>query len=158
MPNHAPEGYDCPFCRLANGRDVGEPSGSSQDDVVYRDDDVTVFIASQWRPNNPGHVLIVPNEHYENIYEMPAELGTPIQRIARKIAIAFKSQYGSDGVSTVQHNEPVGNQDVWHYHLHVFPRYENDGLYGHRKRITRPEERRPYAEKLREFLSTLPGE
>lgn len=127
--------------------------GTNQNDVVYRDGEVTAFVATRWWPNNLGHVLIVPNEHYESIYELPPELGTPIQRIAQRIALAFKATYGCDGVSTRQHNEPAGNQDVWHYHLHVFPRYLNDGLYVRRGRSTTPEERRPYAEKLSKFLS-----
>ena len=92
MHDHAPDDYDCPFCRLVHGLDAGT-TGPTQDDVVYRDDEVTAFIASHWRPNNPGHVLIVPNGHYENIFDLPPELGTTIQRIAQKIAIGFKATY-----------------------------------------------------------------
>ncbi|MBA2364547.1 MAG: HIT domain-containing protein [Chloroflexia bacterium] len=149
MYNHAPEGYDCPFCRLAGGVDT---KLSSQDDVVYRDNSVTAFISAGWWPHNPGHALIVPNEHHENIYDLPPELATPIQRVAREIAIAFKETYGAHGVSTRNHNEPDGMQDVWHYHLHVFPRYRSDNLYLHRRESSTPEERRPYADKLKEFL------
>ena len=149
MHSHAPENYDCPFCRLVRGLKTNE---SSQDDVVYRDDDVLAFVSAGWWLNNPAHVLVVPNVHYENIFELPAELGTPIQRVAREIAIAFKETYGCDGVSARQHNEPAGNQDVWHYHLHVFPRYTDDHLYLQWWRPSTPEERYPYAVKLREFL------
>lgn len=150
MYNHAPEGYDCPFCRLVRGLDTVR---SSQEDVVYRDNDVTAFLSAGWWPNNPGHVLVVPNEHYENMYDLPSELVTPIQRVAREIAIAFKETYGADGVSTRNHNEPHGMQDVWHYHLHVFPRYAGDDLYLHRRSDSTPEERHPYATRLREFLT-----
>lgn len=153
MYNHASDEYQCPFCRIVQGGEGGGPTGSQQDDVVYRDDEVTAFVASHWWPNNPGHVLVVPSEHYENIYDLPPELGTAIQRIARRLALAFKATCGCDGVSTRQHNEPAGNQDVWHYHLHVFPRYANDHLYLQGKRPTTPDERRPYAVKLRKFLS-----
>lgn len=151
MFSHAPEGYRCPFCRLAQGEDVGG-HGSTQDDVVYRDADVTAFIASHWWPNNRGHILIIPNQHYENIYELPPELGSAIQATAQKITLAFKSTYRCDGVSTRQHNEPAGNQDVWHYHLHVFPRYTRDRLNLTRRRRTTPEMRAPYAARLRAFL------
>jgi histidine triad (HIT) family protein len=151
MHNHAPENYDCPFCRLACGLNT---SASTQHDVVYRDDAVTAFLSAGWWPNNPGHVLVAPNMHYENIFDLPPELGTPIQRVAREIAVAFKETYGCDGVSSRQHNEPAGDQDVWHYHLHVFPRYVDDHLYLHRRRPSTPQERHPYAVKLREFLST----
>ena len=98
-------------------------------------------------------MLVVPNLHYENLYELPPDLATPIQRVTRDIAIAFKETYGCDGVSTRQHNEPAGGQDVWHYHQHVFPRYRNDLLYLHRRGSSTPEERRPYAVKLRQFLA-----
>lgn len=150
MHNHAPEGYDCPFCRLVRGLDT---SASSQDDVVYRDESVTAFVSAGWWPNNPGHVLVVPNAHYENVYDLPPELATPIQRVTRNVAVAFKEIYGCDGVSTRQHNEPAGLQDVWHYHQHVFPRYEGDDLYLHGRIGSTAEERRPYAAKLRGFLS-----
>lgn len=59
--------------------------------------------------------------------------------------------YGCDGVSTRQHNEPAGDQDVWHFHVHVFPRYEGDGLYDSlpASAFVPAPERRPYAEQLR---------
>ena len=154
MYNHAPDGYDCPFCRLVRGFAT---SASSQEDMVYRDDDVTAFIAAGWWPNNPGHVLVVPNAYYENVYDLPPELATPIQRVTRDIALAFKETYGCDGVSTRQHNEPAGGQDVWHYHQHVFPRYRSDLLYRHRRGSSTPEERRPYAAKLRQFIAQSGG-
>jgi len=96
-------------------------------------------------------VFVVANMHYENVYELPPELGAPIQRAVWNVALAMKQAYGCEGVSTVQHNEPHGNQDVWHYH--VFPRYPGDDLYASRRRLTTAEERQPYAEKLREALS-----
>lgn len=150
MYSHAPEDYDCPFCRLTNGQVT---SGSTQADVIWHDGDVTAFVPTGWWPNNVGHVLIIPNRHYENIYTLPPELGTPIARIAQRLAIAFKELYECDGVSTRQHNEPHGNQDVWHYHLHVFPRYEGDDLYLSRRRNATAAERRPFSEKLRAWLS-----
>lgn len=149
MFNHAPEGYDCPFCRLASGRDT---SASSQADVIYRDAEVTAFMASAWWPNNKAHVLVVPNQHFENIYDMPPELGTPMQRVIREIALALKALYQCDGVSTRQHNEPAGNQDVWHYHVHIYPRYEGDMLYLTSREPSTAEERRPYTTMLRELL------
>ena len=82
----------------------------------------------KWKPSNPGAALVIPIKHYENIYELPDMLGGPIQRAVRETALAMKSAYGCDGVSTRQHNEPAGNQDVWHFHIHVFPRYAGDIL------------------------------
>lgn len=127
MPiSHAPSDYDCPFCRIVGG----EPSErTTPEHVVHQDERVTVFMNPRWWENNRGNVLVVPNEHFENLYELPPEYGTPILGAARDAALAMKSAFECDGVSTRQHNEPAGNQEVWHYHLHVFPRWEGDNLY-----------------------------
>jgi len=73
---------------------------------------------------------------------------------SRRAALALKEAYQCGGVSTRQHNEPSGYQDVWHYHLHVFPRYENDDLYlTYREGAPLPpEQRRIFAEKLKNYL------
>ncbi|HEX3722191.1 MAG TPA: hypothetical protein VHV31_05340, partial [Nitrolancea sp.] len=60
---------------------------------------------------------------------------------------------GCDGTSFRQHNEPAGNQEIWHYHLHVFPRYVDDDLYLRTRRDTTPEERTPYASMVQQYLS-----
>ncbi len=151
MYSHEPPGYECPLCQTVRGEDC-EDDWTKQSDVVYRDAHVTAFVTSQWLPNNAGHVCVIPNEHVENIYTLDAELAGRIHEVARRIAIGFMETYRCDGTSTRQHNGPAGNQEVWHYHLHVFPRYEGDGLYGARKRMTTPEERKPYAERLRAWL------
>jgi histidine triad (HIT) family protein len=95
-----------------------------------------------------------PNVHYENIYEIPDDVLGSVQVAGKRIALALKATYGCDGTSFRQHNEPAGYQEVWHYHLHVFPRYHDDGLYRRsmERRWTTPEERQPYAEKLRAAL------
>jgi histidine triad (HIT) family protein len=71
------------------------------------------------------------------------------------MAIAIRSTYGCDGTSTRQHNEPAGYQDVWHYHVHVFPRYHDDLLY--RTQATPiwvdADRRRPYADRIRGYLN-----
>ena len=73
---------------------------------------------------------------------------------AARVARALRSSYGCDGTSTRQHNEPGGGQDVWHFHVHVFPRHDGDDLYGGDAdvRWTAPEERAPYAARLRSAL------
>jgi histidine triad (HIT) family protein len=126
MFNHEPKDYACPFCLLVQG---GEGKYNSQQDIVYHDKLVTAFVSPRWWPNNPGNVIIVPNDHFENIYDLPARYAHRVQDLAKEVAIAFKEVYKCDGVSTRQHNEPAGGQDVWHYHLHIFPRYERDNLY-----------------------------
>ena len=151
MITHAPGGYRCPFCRIVVG-DFTDGVATCETDIVLLRPDVTAFIASHWWPNNPGHVIIVPNQHHENLYDLPLALATSIHVAAREVALAMKRAYRCAGISTRQHNEPAGNQDVWHYHLHVFPRYAGDNLYGTRRRATSSADRLPFAERLRRQL------
>lgn len=155
---HAPPDYRCPFCAIVRGIEAPYVH-TAQAEVVLRDSRVTAFIASNQWPNNPGHVLVVPNEHYENLYGLPDALAAPLQSAARRIALAFKAEYNCPETSTRQHNEPAGNQDVWHYHLHVFPRYENDALYGRPRLAVAVEARLEQAARIRERLESpaVPG-
>ncbi len=154
MFNHEPKGYICPLCQIAAGAPTDR--GSQEEDVVLRNDAVTAFVSAKWWRSNPGHVIIIPNQHIENIYDLPENIGHEIFDASKKIAIALKEAYDCDGTSVRQHNEPAGNQDVWHYHLHVFPRYKDDNLYLNHEDTYWPtlEEKRPYAEKLKEYFKS----
>ncbi|MEI8232133.1 MAG: HIT family protein [bacterium] len=153
MYNHAPSDYVCPVCLGLKGI-VNDKTLLLPQDVVYKDDLVTAFINSFWIKNNPGHVIVVPNEHFENIYDLPNDLGAHIHKIASKIAIAMKQSYGCDGITTLQNNEPAGGQHAFHYHFHIFPRYENDALHANMedKQFAAPAARKPFADKLRADL------
>ena len=153
MYNHAPPGYRCPFCAIAAGLEA-DYCYTSAEDVVLRTDHVTGFISSHWWPRNPGHVILIPNAHHENIYDLPDAYGAMLFQASRRVAVALKQEYGCDGVSTRQHNEPAGMQEVWHFHLHVFPRYVDDGLYVRTRErfLTTQSQRLPYADKLRSAL------
>jgi histidine triad (HIT) family protein len=85
---------------------------------------------------------------------MPEEIGHKIFDMSKKVTIAFKQTYNCDGTSTRQHNEPAGNQDVFHFHLHVFPRYKGDNLYLNHEDTYWPtmEEKKPYVEKLKIYF------
>jgi histidine triad (HIT) family protein len=151
MYNHAPEGYLCPFCLLIQAVE-SESVLSMQEDIIYQDDYVTALIGSHQWPNNPGNVIVAPNHHYENLYDLPLHLAAPLHRVIRAVALAMKEAYRCDGVSTRQHNEPAGNQDVWHYHVHVTPRYAGDGFYRTRRALMAPAERAEHARRLRPLL------
>ena len=150
---HAPPQYDCPFCKLAAG---GETTRSTQSDVVHRDATTTAFVAAKWWDGNAGHVLVVPNQHFENVYSIADDVLASVYAAAKRVAIAIRETYGCDGTSMRQHNEPAGDQDVWHFHVHVFPRYDGDDLYLNHRRIRWPaaSERAPYAERLRSRLAS----
>jgi histidine triad (HIT) family protein len=153
VAKHAPPGYDCPFFRLVAG---GETERSGPADVVLRVNGTTAFVAAKWWPRNPGHVLVVPDAHHETIYEVPDELLGAVYVTAKRIARALRLAYGCEGTSTRQHNEPGGGQDVWHFHVHVFPRYVGDDRYARHTegRWVDAAERAPYASLLRERLNT----
>jgi histidine triad (HIT) family protein len=155
MFNHEPPNYDCPFCAIVNG---GGDGHNRQDDIVYSNDHVTAFIAAKWWVNNPGHVLVVPNKHFENIYDTPDDYLAEVYKAVKKLSIAIREAYGADATSNRQHNEPDGNQAIWHLHAHVFPRYKDDRLYENHgnKQFTTPEERAPYAKKLRAYFAGNP--
>lgn len=150
--SHEPAGYQCPFCAFLSGRD----DVNDQRDIVLTTDLATAFVAPRWWPNNRGHVLVIPNAHHENLYDIPQAYGHAVHDAVQRVAVGMRATYGCDGVSTRQHNEPAGYQDVWHYHVHVFPRYEGDQLYASQALPgwVPQAEREPYATKLRDYFTS----
>jgi len=149
--NHAPNDYVCPFCLLVQGIE-NERNELRRTDVVYQNEQVTAFIALRKWANNPGHVLIVPNAHFENIYDLPLEIATEIHKVAKAVAITMKEVHACDGILIRQHNEPAGEQKIWHYHLHTIPRYKNDNFHLGKKQPFPAQEREEYALRLRAKL------
>jgi histidine triad (HIT) family protein len=141
----------CAFCGIAAGRYDALTQAS---DVVFRDGLTTAFVGAKWWVNNPGHVIVIPNAHSRDIYDIDAPDLAAVHVTVQRVARGLKVAYGCNGISTRQHNEDAGNQDVWHFHVHVFPRWRHDELYEHHDdvRWTTVEERAPYAAKLRAAL------
>lgn len=154
--NHTPGKYKCPICVAIEGRE-NEDTFIRQNDIVYKDDLVTAFVGSFFIGKNSGHPIVVPNKHFENIYDMPDEVGHRIFTVAKKLALAVRKTYSCEGTTLVQNNEPFGGQHAFHYHLHVFPRYADDNFHKNylHKRLTEPKERQPYAEKLRNYFKQI---
>lgn len=152
MPvSHEPPGYACPFCLIQRGV-LNEQN--RLEDVVAGDDLAFARISPKWWPGSPGAALVIPRAHHENLYDVPAAVGHAVWDLTSRVARAMRASYGCDGISTRQHNEPAGGQDVWHLHVHVFPRWRDDRLYERdgESRWVGPEERAPYAERLRGAL------
>ena len=103
------------------------------------------------QPRSSAHP---PCQAPENLYDVPPAVGAALWELTRRVAVALRRTSNCSGTSTRQHNEPAGGQDVWHLHVHVFPRHEGDGLYElhNQARWVTPDERRPYADALREAL------
>nr|WP_279672611.1 HIT domain-containing protein [Flexivirga meconopsidis] len=130
-------------------------ANNAASDLVVRRDLAFARVAPKWWARNDGGVLVIPNDHVENLYELPPEAGHAVWDLARDVAIAMRETYGCQGVSLRQHNEPAGDQDVWHLHVHVLPRYAGDDLYArHREsRWADAAERAVYSERLRAALT-----
>ena len=109
---------DCVFCKIIAGE---LPAG-----VVYRDETVMAFMSLQQLTE--GHTLVIPIRHFKNVYELPDDLAGPLLSTAARIARAVKREFKPDGVWVSQFNERAAGQSVFHYHIHVIPRYLNDGI------------------------------
>jgi len=107
---------DCVFCKIING-DI--PSYK-----VYEDDFTLAFL--DIHPKNYGHTLIIPKEHTENIYSIPDEDLCRLILGAKKIAIAVKNGMDADGINVSMNNEGAAGQDVFHAHIHIVPRFNED--------------------------------
>lgn len=147
MRTHEPDGYDCPFCRIQQGV---HDEHNQPDDVVAVTDLAYARISPKWWPGNAGAALVIPRGHHENLYAIPTDVGHAVWDLTQRVAVAMRAAYDCEGTSTRQHNEPAGNQDVWHLHVHVFPRHDEDRLYEqHRStRWVTAQEREPYADRL----------
>jgi len=93
--------------------------------MVTADDAVAVLINPL--ALNPGHSLVVPRQHVENIYALPHTLAGPILAKAARVARAAKRVFGADGVTLRQNNDAASDQHLFHFHLHVIPRFTGDG-------------------------------
>lgn len=156
MFNHAPSNYKCVLCLPAQGIE-SEDTMMKQADIFYKDDLVIAAINSKFIESNPGHIIIFPTNHYENIYDLPDEISARVAKVAKQVAIALKEVRKCDGVTTQQNNEPASGQHAFHYHFHIFPRWNDDKLYsGSPVRVTDPVERIPYAVELRNYISLHP--
>jgi histidine triad (HIT) family protein len=142
---HEPSGYHCPFCAIVAGAE--DPRAT-----VWRDRHSIAVIALHQHPKNAGALLVCPLGHFENIYVMPDDIGAHLFGVSKRLAIALKRALGCQGVSTRQHNEPAGSQEVWHYHQHVVPRYDGDNFYAERGLPMPLEQRIEYAERIRAAL------
>lgn len=153
MYNHAPKDYKCPLCLAVSGVE-SEDTLVKQTDIIYKDKFITALINSFFIKNNPGHVIVIPNEHFENLYEIESETLYKIMNVVQKIATAMKKSYSCEGITLLQNNEPVGGQHAFHFHLHIFPRYENDELHANmgNKQLAEPSSRAKFANKLKPFL------
>ena len=109
---------DCIFCKIANGE---IPSATVYEDSICR-------VILDVNPANKGHALIIPKEHFDNIYSMDAETAAKIFTIATEVAKAQKAELNPDGLNILQNDGEAAGQTVFHFHMHLVPRYIKDNV------------------------------
>jgi len=90
--------------------------------VVFEDAEVMAFM--DIRPVGVGHTLVIPKQHFVDIYDTPEEAVANIYKITKRVAIAVKKATGADGISIVQQNGKAAGQDIFHIHVHIIPRFQ----------------------------------
>ena len=108
---------NCIFCKIANGE---VPSKT-----LYEDDSFRVIL--DLGPATKGHALIIPKEHYANLYELPEETAGETMKLAKRMVIKMTERLGCEGFNLVQNNGDLAGQTVFHFHMHMIPRYQADG-------------------------------
>jgi len=110
---------NCIFCKIIKGE---IPSAK-----VYEDENVYAFLdISQV---TKGHTLVIPKEHYPNIFELPEETASKLFSVVPKIANAVREAYDPIGLNLLNNNGEAAMQSVFHYHMHIIPRYgKGDGF------------------------------
>ena len=108
----------CTFCDILHG--------AAEVSMCYEDADVVAFMDIQ--PVNPGHVLVVPRQHYESLGDVPHALAMHLFEVAMQLAPVVRQVAGADGLNLVVNSGAAAGQDVFHYHVHVIPRRADDGF------------------------------
>lgn len=109
---------DCIFCKIANGE---IPSAT-----LYEDEDFRVIL--DLGPASKGHALILPKAHAANIYEISDDMAAKAMILAKKMATKMTEALKCDGFNIVQNNGEPAGQTVFHFHMHLIPRYKGDGV------------------------------
>ena len=107
---------NCIFCKIANGEIPSK--------TLFEDDEFRVIL--DLGPAAKGHALILPKDHYANLYELPEETASKVMLLAKKMAAQMTDKLKCDGFNLVQNNGEVAGQTVFHFHMHLIPRYKND--------------------------------
>lgn len=134
---------DCVFCKIIRGEVPTEK--------VYEDEKTLAFL--NILPNSLGHTLVIPKDHFENIYETPDEVISNLAVITKKISIAVKKAVQAEGINIISNNEPAAGQVVFHTHTHIIPRYKGDGYEHWLGKKRNPEEMLSTGNKIRKEIN-----
>ena len=107
----------CIFCKIA--------AGEIPSKTLYEDEEFKVIL--DLGPATKGHALILPKNHYRDLFDLPEEEAQKAMILTKKMALRMRERLACDGFNLVQNNEEVAGQTVFHFHIHLIPRYEGDG-------------------------------
>lgn len=108
---------NCIFCKIANGE---IPSKTLYEDERFR-------VILDLGPATKGHALVLPKAHYADLYELPEELAGEAMKLAKKMAVKMTEKLKCEGFNLIQNNGDMAGQTVFHFHMHMIPRYQADG-------------------------------
>ncbi len=139
---------ECDFCRIIAGR--------APANVVYEDERTLAFL--DIRPANPGHTLVVPKQHVENVYGLSDADGAAVMLAARDVAVAIQAALQPDGLNLFQTNGRAAFQSVFHFHMHLIPRWWSDGwLPPRRGHAHSHDDLASMADRIRQAVRALEG-
>lgn len=138
-----PKDSDCIFCKIV----AGEMPAA----VIHEDEHLIVFL--DLFPAAPGHSLIVPKPHWEDIFPLPVEYLQRVAAFSKDLAHAHMRAFDADGVAVAQFNRAAAGQTVFHYHMHVIPRHEGKGMNFHGREQAEMETLNATAARIREALT-----
>jgi len=134
---------ECLFCNIVKGVIPAEK--------IYEDDDVFAFL--DINPNNKGHTLVIPKTHFDNIYTISPSKWEKVMDVVRRLSSVIKEATNAHGINIHMNNDRAGGQLVFHVHMHIIPRFEDDGFTHWRGTPYAEGEMKQYGDLIRATLS-----
>lgn len=109
---------DCKFCKILKGEIPWR--------IVYEEENVVALLPKEVEVY--GHTLVIPREHYADLYDIPDDVLSDLVRVSKMLTIAYKEKIGATGMNLMHASGIDGQQSVYHFHFHLLPRFKDDGL------------------------------
>ncbi|HEX2792433.1 MAG TPA: HIT family protein [Candidatus Paceibacterota bacterium] len=119
-------------------------------EIVYEDDDTLAFL--DIKPNNPGHTLVIPKEPARNVFDISEASWLAVMKTVRLLAPAVRAAVEADGLNIYMNNEAAAFQEIFHPHVHLIPRFKEDGFSHFPQRSYAPGEMEGIAKRMRAAL------
>jgi histidine triad (HIT) family protein len=127
VPQFASPNYKSPFSLFLQGIEA-PPVESRRGDIVYESPEVLGVICSRQIPGHEGHTLVISKRQFESIFDLPTHIGQEVFAATQLVSKALPEAFRCDGVTVLQNNGQASDQTVFHYHVHVIPRWKGDNF------------------------------